>query len=399
MGKLLDHILIPHIHLAKREKLNPILSLLIRLLAFALGMVVCALVASWLIKDLNFNKEGLKKFYVCFIDSIISTDRKILTFVKEVAVLLCIALALAPAFKLQFWNIGAEGQTLVGVLAAYMINFYLGGTFDPKIALNDAFLVPLMLLGAMTVSAIWALIPALFKAKWGTNETLFTLMMNYIATFFVSFCIGYFLTNAKSGKKIKTLDKTGLFPHVFTEMKSIAKPGETYTIQPKVSDGMVAAVIVLLICIVLFIYMRYSKHGYELNVVGQSPRTAQYVGINVKKVIIRTMLLSGLLCGVAGWLIAQLNQSVSEESSVNGQGFTAILVAWLARFNPLFMILTAGVVLFLKKGAGQIMQSFDVTGDLTNVFIGIVLFFIIASEFFVNYTVRIGFHKIEGVVK
>lgn len=122
--------------------------------------------------------------------------------------------------------------------------------------------------------------------------------------------------------------------------------------------------------------------------VGESVRTARYVGMNDKKVIIRTMLLSGALCGLAGYLIgAGLDLSVSAQS-VGGQGFTAIMVSWMANFNPLMMILTSGLIQLLNQGAAQISQDFDVSGALPNVIVGIILFFIIGSEFFVNYRIQ-----------
>ena len=127
--------------------------------------------------------------------------------------------------------------------------------------------------------------------------------------------------------------------------------------------------------------------------VGESVRTAQYVGINEKKVIIRTMILSGALCGLAGYLIAAgLDQTVTTESA-GGQGFTGIMVAWLGKFNPLAMILTAALIQLLNQGAGQISQDFDVSAAFPSVIVGIILFFVIGSEFFINYEVHFRRHS------
>ena len=145
--------------------------------------------------------------------------------------------------------------------------------------------------------------------------------------------------------------------------------------------------IVLALTIGLYIYLKYSKQGYEISVVGESMRTAQYSGINVRRVIIRTMVVSGLLCGLTGFLIGSgLDQSVTTES-VGGQGFTAIIVSWLANFNPLVMIVTSGLISFLNSGAAQISQDFNVSGALPDVIVGIILFFIIGCEFFIHYKV------------
>ena len=143
----------------------------------------------------------------------------------------------------------------------------------------------------------------------------------------------------------------------------------------------------------MFIYLYYTKHGYEIAVVGESNNTARYIGINVKKVIIRTMILSGALCGFAGFLLAGgIDHSITS-TSVNGQGFTAIMVSWPANFNPLTMIATSGLIVFLDMGGSKISEVFDVRGALPNILIGIILFFIIGCEFFIRY--KINFRKKE----
>ncbi|MBQ3668255.1 MAG: ABC transporter permease [Clostridia bacterium] len=390
---------LPIPHLAKREKMNIFAAMGIRVLAFVLGMLVCGIVASLLVKDISFNWKSMKSFYYCFYEGSFTTNRKLLAYIKDLAVLLCIGLALAPAFKMRFWNTGAEGQTLVGVLAAILVNFYLGGSGNPDIALGDLPLSLIMLVAAVLAGCIWAALPALFKARFNTNETLFTLMMNYVAKYLVSFSIVRFLTNANSSGSMKSLS-SGRLPVLFTQMPSIDKPGTTFKIPQSLNDYLIVGCIVLIVTVFMFVYLKYTKHGYEISVVGESTRTAKYVGISVKKVIIRTMLVSGALCGLAGWLIAQVDKSVSTESSVHGQGFTAILVAWLARFNPIFMVATAGIVVFLNKGASRIATDYSISPSLPDVFIGIVLFFIIGSEFFVNYKLKFSFAgKAEEVSK
>jgi len=365
----------PLVQLSKRDGMNPVLAFGVRVIAFVLGMLVCGFVASLLIDDLRVNPAKIKDFYYSFINGSFTTERKLWTYFKDIAILLCIALALTPAFRMRFWNTGAEGQTLMGVLAAVGVNFYLGGTYNPAVALPDWALLILMFGAALLAGAIWGLIPALFKALWDTNETLFTLMMNYVAAFVVSFCLIKWVPSGSSSlKKLAS----GAFPQIFTGLS-----------KPVYSDYLIIILLVLLLTMLLWVYINHSKHGYELNVVGQSLRTASYIGINVKKVIIRTMLLSGLLCGFAGWLIgAGLDRSVTDVS-VGGQGFTAIMVAWLAKFDPIMMIITAGLIIFLKKGAAQVSSAFGISQALPEVIIGIVLFFIIGSEFFVNYKIKL----------
>jgi len=277
------------------------------------------------------------------------------------AVLQCISLAVTPAFRMRFWNTGAEGQTLMGVWGAIAVAFYFGGKVP------EWTLLVMMLIASLICGAVWAVIPAIFKAKWNTNETLFTLMMNYVATYVVSY---FLVVWVPSGSSALGKLKHGKLPAL-----------------PFGNQYLLIILIVLALTVLLYIYLRHSKHGYEISVVGESVRTAQYSGMNVGKVIIRTMVVSGVLCGLAGYLIgAGLDQSVTTES-VGGQGFTAIMVSWLAKFNPLVMLLTAGLVSLLNQGAAQISQDFNVSGAFPDVIVGIILFFIIGSEFFINYRI------------
>ena len=358
----------PLFHLAKRSNVNPARAWVIRVVAILLGMLACGLVAFALIERLNQNPEKITDFYYSFIKGSFTTERKLWKFLKNMAVLQCISLAVTPAFRMRFWNIGAEGQTLMGVLGSITVAFYLGGKIP------EWQLLILMFIAALIYGAVWALIPALFKAKWNTNETLFTLMMNYVATYVVS----YFLVIwVPSGSSTLGKLKFGKLPPL-----------------PFGNQYLLIILIVLVLTVLPFVYLKYSKQGYEISVVGESIRTAQYSGINVQKVIIRTMVVSGLLCGVAGYLIGSgLDQSVTTES-VGGQGFTAIIVSWLANFNPLVMLITSALISFLNSGAAQISQDFNVSGALPDVVVGIIMFFIIGCEFFINY--KFVFRKSAG---
>ncbi|MBQ6321672.1 MAG: ABC transporter permease, partial [Lachnospiraceae bacterium] len=139
------------------------------------------------------------------------------------------------------------------------------------------------------------------------------------------------------------------------------------------------------------IYMKYSKHGYELSVVGESEPTARYVGIKVRKVIIRTMVLSGALCGVAGLLLVGGTDHTLTTTLVSGRGFTGVMVAWLAKFNPIYMVLTSFLIVFLQRGAGEITTAYSLNQSYGDIITGIILFFIIGCEFFLNY--KVSFRK------
>lgn len=349
----------PLIHITRRTSVDFKRAVLTRIIAVLIALVASGLLALLLIDKLGEAPERIGEFYKCFIDGIFSTGELVWTYFKDVAVLLCISLAVTPAFKMRFWNIGAEGQTLVGMLGAIAVSFYLGGKID------NSLLLVLMLVAAIVAGALWAFVPAVFKAVWNTNETLFTLMMNYVASFLVSFVL---LQWVPSGNALGILEH-GWLPSV-------------------IHDYFLIILVTALLTVGLAIYMNYSKQGYEIAVVGESERTAKYVGINVKKVIIRTMLISGALCGLAGFLIgAGLDHSITSES-IEGRGFTAIMVSWLAKFKPAFMVITACLVIFLETGANQISETFDVQGAMPDIIVGLILFFIIGCEFFLNYEVH-----------
>jgi simple sugar transport system permease protein len=150
---------------------------------------------------------------------------------------------------------------------------------------------------------------------------------------------------------------------------------------------------VLALTVFMFIYLKYSKHGYELTVVGESENTARYIGINVPKVVLRTMLLSGAICGIAGMLLVSGTDHTITRNTVSGRGFTAIMVSWLAKFNPLVMILTSFLIVFLQKGASEITTKLGLNNSFSEILTGIIIFFIIGSEFFINYALKFRSHK------
>jgi simple sugar transport system permease protein len=265
---------------------------------------------------------------------------------------------------MRFWNIGAEGQTLIGALAAVAVVIYGKG-------LPNWLLLILMLLASVLVSAVWGGLPAVFKAIWGTNETLFTLMMNYAASGLVAY---FLLLWTPSGSSVLGRLDEGHLPILGNE-------------------NLLLILLVLLLTGGVYVYQKYTKHGYEISVVGESENTAKYIGINVKKVIIRTMLISGAICGFAGFLIVgALDHSVAV-TSVGGKGFTAIMVSWLAKFNPLIMIGTSALIAFLNRGSAQVSTTFNIDSAFPDLVVGIVLFFIIGCEFFINYQLKLKKHE------
>ena len=356
----------PLFHLAKRTNVNPLRATLIRIAAIVLGLVACGLVAFLLIEKLNQNPGKIGDFYNCFIKGSFSTERKLWKFLKNMAVLQCISLAVTPAFRMRFWNIGAEGQTLMGVLGAITMAFYFGGKVP------EWQLLIMMFIAALIYGAVWAVIPALFKAKWNTNETLFTLMMNYVATQLASFFIIVWEVPKGAGKIgiINQSTKSGWLPEL----------GNAY---------LLPILIVAIMTGVIYIYMQYSKHGYEISVVGESQRTASYAGIKVDRVIIRTMVLSGALCALIGFILTSGVDHTLTTTIVDSRGFTAVMVSWMSKFNPFIMIAASLLLVTMDRGATEVSSSLGLNHSFADILTGIILFFIIATEFFITYKISL----------
>ncbi len=349
----------PLIHITKREIMPLWKSIVIRVIAIAVALVVCSAVI------LLLTKTNPADVFIKMFEGSFGTERRFWKLLQNVAMLLCISLAVTPAFKMQFWNLGAEGQVLVGGLASAACMFYA------KDSLPNTVLIPLMLVASILAGIIWGVIPAIFKAKWGTNESLFTLMMNYVAIQLVAFFIMLWVPNGSSVMGVlNRKTKSGWLPALF---------GQNYALN---------IIIVAVITVVMYIYLKYSKQGYEISVVGSSENTARYVGINVKKVIIRTMIISGAVCGLAGFLLVSgTNHTVSKEIA-GGMGFTAIMVSWLAKFNPLMMVFTSFLIVFLQIGSGEIATALRLNQSVSDILTGIIIFFIIGCEFFINYKIN-----------
>ena len=346
----------PLFHISKRTDVPKWLAWTIRVGAVVVALLIGAIVTGGLTGGSGF---GL--FFKDLFLGVFGTPRRILNFFQNTAMMLIIALALAPAFKMKFWNIGAEGQVLMGGLGCVVCIQYLGGKIP------EGALIFIMFLVSMAFGVGWTVIPAIFKAQWNTNETLFTLMMNYIAMQLVAVCIYIWVP---TGSAVLGVLKYGQLPLI---------GGQRYILN---------IIIVAVIMAIMFVYFRFSKHGYELTVVGESVNTAKYVGINVKKVIIRTMILSGVLCGVAGFLLVSGTSYTLSTATVDNRGFTAILVAWLGKFNPLTMGGTSLLYVFIDQGSSQTATDLGLGGYYPDIITGIFFFLIIACEFFINYKVR-----------
>lgn len=344
----------PLFHVSKRQEITKLKATLYTLAAVALSLILGALFCG----IVSGNNPVF--FFTYLIEGVFKTPRRFWTALRDMALLLGVAMALLPAFKMKFWNLGGNGQILMGALATIICMKFLGGKIP------DGWVNLLMIITSIAAGIIWALIPAIFKAFFKTNESLFTLMMNYIAVGLVS----YFITRySNSGSNTILPIEQGNLPVI----------GNEY---------LLTIIVVALITAFMIIYFKFSKHGYEVSVVGESENTARYIGINVKKVVLRTMALSGAVCGIIGMLIIGSIDKTITTSSANNMGFTAIMVAWLANLNPITMIIAALFITFVDKGMSTVRMKFGLTNiATTNIVLGFIYFFVIACQFFITYKV------------
>ena len=345
----------PLMRMAKRDSMSVRQAWKIRGIAFLLSLLTGALV----ILALGHNPFGV---YQSMVVGAWGSPTVIRETIKIAVPLLITAIGISFAFKMKFWNIGAEGQIIVGAVAAGYFGLFTAHIL-PKIPL-----VILMVIAGVVAGGLYGLLPAVCKAKWGTNETLFTLMLNYIALSFVKYLMnGPWKAPGSSFPKIAML-----------------APGARLTKVFGVHWGWILA---LILVVVSSIYLSKTKQGYEIAVVGESNNTARYAGINVSTVFKRTMFLSGALCGLVGMLQFAGADYTITEGIAGGVGFTAITVAWLAKMNPYGMLVVSVFIAMLERGANAIQTQFKIPASAADLLIGIILFFMLGCEFFISYRV------------
>ena len=353
----------PRFHISKRGMIPRSQTWMIRGVAIILALILCGIITTMM--------TGLNpiKVYTTIFEGNFSTSRRIWVLAQNIAILLAISLAMAPAYKMRFWNIGGEGQMLMGGLATAACMILLGDKVP------NGVLILIMLIAAVGAGAFWAFIPAVFKAKFNTNETLFTLMMNYVGLQLVAYYVIIWEVPKGSGKIgiINQATEAGWLPQIGSY------------------KYLLNILVVAIITVLMYIYMNYTKQGYEIAVVGESENTARYVGINVGKVIVRTLILSGAICGLTGFLLVAGTNHTVTTSLAGGRGFTAVMIAWMGKFNPIAMIFASFLIAFLEQGAGEISTMYSLNKSFSDILTGIIIFFIIGSEFFINY--KLTFNK------
>lgn len=322
--------------------------------------IVCALIASGIMVAL-LGQDPFNVF-IKLIEGSLGTEYRVIQTINKTIPLVILSLGISVAFRMKFWNIGAEGQFYMGGYGAAFIAFKY-----PNLPLP--LLLILMALCAALFGALWAFIPALLKNRFGASESLTTLMMNYIAIQWITYLqTGPWRDPAGSGMP--------LIAH-FSDNAAL----------PTVFGIHIGWIIALVLVVIMYVLMNRSKLGYEISVLGESEMTARYAGMNIKRIMIYAVILSGGLCGLTGMIQASgIEHSISNQFS-GGLGFTAIMTSWLAKLNPAATVLVSFLFAMLLQGGSYIQVALQVSSTVAAMIQGVVLFFILGSDFFMQYSV------------
>ncbi len=347
------------IRVTKRDNLPRNIEIIITIAAVLLSIVFSGIIL------LLFGLNPFSIFQELVLGAVGTSLRVQQTIIKAIPLILA-SMGIIVAFKMKFWNIGAEGQITMGALGASWVALNLSENLPQPLMLL------LMVLAAAICGGIWAFIPAFFKAKMGTNETIFTLMMNYVAIKFVTYLqYGPWMDPAANG-----------FPRIANFSEN--------AVLPSIGGIHIGWIFALAAAAFVYVLIRHTKIGYEIAVVGESLDTARYAGMNISKVIIISMLISGGLCGIVGMVQASAIEKSLVAGIANNYGFTAIITAWLAKLNPLTTLVVCVVFAMLIQGGEYIQIALGVPSAVSDIVQGLILFFVLGSEFFMRYKVRFG---------
>lgn len=344
--------------ITKRDDLPPKKATAIRILSILLSLVFAGLV----IAALGYNPITV---FASMIKGALGSKIRLQQTVLKAIPLVITSLGILMAFKMKFWNIGGEGQIMMGALAATYVALKMPDLSRPVLLL-------IMAVAAMVAGGIWAFIPAYFKGKMGTNETIFTLMLNYIAIKFVTYLqYGPWRDPSSQG---------------FPKIPSFS----TNAILPNIGGVHIGWIIALLLVALVHIFINHTKKGYEITVVGESVETARYAGMNITSIIITAMFLSGGLCGLTGMIQASAIEKTLTSSLSANYGFTAITTTWLSRLNSIAILFVCCAFAILLQGGAYIQISMQIPASVADMIQAILLFFVLGSEFFLQY--KLNFH-------
>jgi len=295
-----------------------------------------------------------------------------INYLRDLVPLALTSVALSLAFKMRFWNIGGEGQFILGAIAAAFVAFQFGPVLPQPLTLV------VMCLAAMVAAGLYGLFVAALKVKFGTNETLLTLMLNYIALYIL-----IFLGETKADWNF-FLDPNSLRP-VFASFADIVS-------FPSIPMGgqfslNICVVLTVLIGVAVFVYLKYTKQGYEIAVVGDSAGTARYAGMKVNRIVLRTVFLSACLIGLAAAFkvgtVGILSTSITDDV-----GWTGIIVAWLSQLNTVASFLVSALISVLHYGSTVAAATFSqVDSSFANMLQGVILFLVLAADFYIRFRI------------
>lgn len=304
------------------------------------------------------------KVYISMLSGAFGSKYRIIETMKVAIPLIIASIGIMVAFKMKFWNIGGEGQILMGACFATYFALYHNTLPKPLLLL-------VMFIAGIVGGGLWAVIPGLLKIKYDTNETIITLMLNYIAIKWITYLqYGPWKDpNAQGFPKIANFEDAAILPKVF---------------------GLhMGWLIAILIVLVIGIFMKHSKWGYNISVIGESIDTARYSGIKIKRTILTSVFISGGICGIVGFMQASaVDQTLTAQLSA-GYGFTAIITTWLSALVPIVIVPVSILFAALVKGGSFIQTAFQIPNSASDILQSMILFFVIGSEFFVKYNLVI----------
>ncbi|MGE4275898.1 MAG: ABC transporter permease [Lawsonibacter sp.] len=292
-------------------------------------------------------------------------------YLKVFVPLTVTSVALSLAFKMRFWNIGGEGQFILGAVAAATVAFQAGSV------LPSALTLILMCLAGMLAAGLYGALVAVLKVKFGTNETLMTLMLNYVALYFLTF-----LGETQADWNFY-LDPTSVRPIFASFAKMVAFP--------KIQIGKfglnICVILTAILGVLVFVYLKYTKHGYEIAVVGDSPGTAHYAGMKVNAIVLRTVFLSACLIGLAAAFKVG-TAGILSTAITDDVGWTGIIVAWLAQLNTAAIFLVSALISMLHYGSTVAAATFSrVDSSFANMLQGVILFLVLSADFYTRFRV------------
>ena len=341
------------IRIITKTEPSPMRENLMRIAAVAIALAASAVIMALI----GYNPFDV---YAKMVQGSLATAYRFRETMNKTIPLVVLSLGIAVAFKMKFWNIGAEGQLYLGAFGATFVALNFG-------YLPAVLLLPLMFFAGFLCGGFWAFIPAVLKARLGASETLVTLMLNYVALKWIAYLqYGLWKDPAANGfPKIATFGKNAILPSVFG-----------------VHIGWIVA---LVLVVVMYILLMKTKLGYEIAVLGESEATARYAGISVSRVTFIAIMISGGLCGAAGMMQASaIEHSLSEQLS-GGLGNTAIITTWLARLSPPAIVVVSFLFSMLLQGGSFLQTSMKIPATVADILQGIIIFFVLGSEFFIRY--------------